>query len=148
MIFTNDIYRFIGDALKADGYEYIRDVPINVIEEKINEFLRMKLNIDDNSIDNSTLLRMLESFLDGQHNKDQMMAVFTFYLLWIISMHQGFEVIWRIEDVTKPHLKASEFCPGKIDSLITSKNIDYVATFNFVLEETKKLLNNENRGRV
>ena len=148
MIFTNDIFRFIGDALLEDGFKDIGEVPINVIEKKINEFLRMKLNIDDNSIDNSTLLRMLERFLDRQHNKDQMMAVFTFYLLWIISMHQGFEVIWRIEDVTEPHLKASEFCPGKIDSLITSKNIDYVATFNFVLKETKKLLNNENRGRA
>ena len=105
MIFTNDIYRFIGDALLEDGYRSIIEVPINVIEKKINEFLRMKLNISDNSIDNSDLLRMLESFLDGQHNKDQMMSVFTFYLLWIITMHQGFEITWRIDDVTEPHFR-------------------------------------------
>ncbi len=148
MIFTNDIFRFIGDALKADGFKDIGEVPINVIEKKINEFLRMKLNISDNSIDNSALLRMLESFLEGQHNKDQMMSVFTFYLLWIITMHQGFEITWRIDDVTEPHFRASEFYPGKIDSLVTSKNIDYVGTFNFVLEEAKKLLNNEYRGRA
>lgn len=148
MIFTNDIFRFIGDALLEDGYRNIIEVPISVIEKKINEFLRMKLNISDDSIDNSALLRMLESFLEGQHNKDQMMSVFTFYLLWIITMHRGFEITWRIDDVTEPHFKASEFYPGKIDSLVTSKNIDYVATFNFVLEEAKKLLNNENRGRA
>ena len=47
MIFTNDIYRFIGDALLEDGYRSIIEVPINVIEKKINEFLRMKLNISD-----------------------------------------------------------------------------------------------------
>ena len=138
MIFTNDIFRFIGDALKADGFKDIGEVPINVIEKKINEFLRMKLNISDDSIDNSTLLRMLESFLD----------VFTFYLLGIIIMHQGFEITWRIDDVTEPHFRASEFYLGKIDSLVTSKNIDYVGTFNFVLEEAKKLLNNEYRGRA
>lgn len=148
MIFTNDIFRFIGEALLEDGYKNIIDVPISVIENKVNEFLRMKLNIGDDSIDNSTLLRMLESFLDGQHNKDQMMSVFTFYLLWIISMHQGFEMVWRIDDVTEPHFRASEFYPGKIDSLVTSKNIDYVGTFNFVMSETQKLLNNDNRGRA
>ncbi|MCI9281350.1 MAG: hypothetical protein HFI49_03740 [Bacilli bacterium] len=148
MIFANDIYIFIGDALLEDGYRSIIEVPINVIEKKINEFLRMKLNISDNSIDNSDLLRMLERFLEGQQNKDQMMAVFTFYLLWIITMHQGFEITWKIDDVEKPLLRASEFYPGKIDSLVTSKNIDYVGTFNFVLEEAKKLLNNENRGRI
>ena len=148
MIFTNDIYRFIGDALLEDGYRSIIEVPINVIEKKINEFLRMKLNISDNSIDNSDLLRMLERFLEGQQNKDQMMAVFTFYLLWIITMHQGFEITWKIDDVEKPLLRASEFYPEKIDSLVTSKNIDYVGTFNFVMSEARKFLNNENRGRA
>lgn len=147
MIFTNDIYRFIGDSILADGYKEIMNVPINIIEEKINEFLRMKLCESDTSLDNTSLLRKLEIFLDGQHNKDQMMSVFTFYLLWYITMFQSFEVIWKIEDAQSPYLKPSEFAPGMIDSLVTSKDIDYVDTFNFVLQEVKKLTNNESRGR-
>lgn len=146
-MFTNDIYRFIGDALIFDGYTNIRDISVEIIEEKINEYLRMKLNESDESLDNNTLLRKLESFLEGQHNKDQMMANFIFYLLWYMSMYQEWEIIWRIEDVDTLYLKESEFAPGKIDSLVTSKDIDYISTFNFVLQEVKKLTNNESRGR-
>lgn len=146
-MFTNDIYRFIGDALIFDGYTNIRDISVEIIEEKINEYLRMKLNESDESLDNNTLLRKLESFLEGQHNKDQMLANFIFYLLWYMSMYQEWEIIWRIEDVDTPYLKESEFAPGKIDSLVTSKDIDYISIFNFVLQEVKKLTNNESRGR-
>lgn len=147
MIFTNDIYRFVGDAILADGYKDIRIVPIDVIEEKINEFLRMKLYESDTSLDNTALLKKLESFIERQHNKDQMMSVFTFYLLWYMSMYQEREIIWRIEDVDIPYLRESKFAPGKIDSLVTKEDIDYVDTFNFVLQEVKKLTNNESRGR-
>lgn len=147
MIFTNDIYRFIGDSILADGYKDIRRVSIDVIEEKINEFLRMKLYESDTTLDNTSLLKKLESFMEGQHNKDQMMSVFTFYLLWYITMFQGFEVIWEIEDVQTPYLKPSTFAQGKINSLVTNKEINYVDTFNFVLQEAKKLTNNESRGR-
>lgn len=147
MIFTNDIYCFVGDAILADGYKDIRSIPINVIEEKINEFLRMKLYESDTSLDNTSLLKRLERFMDGQHNKDQMMANFTFYLLHFMSILQGFSITWRIEEVDTPYFKDSEFVSGKIDSLVTSKNIDYINTFNFVLQEVKKLANNESRGR-
>lgn len=147
MIFTNDIYRFIDDSLLADDYKDIRAVPINVLEEKINEYLKMKLNENDESLDNTTLLTRLEMFLEGQHSKGQMMANFTFYLLHFMSIMQGFSITWQIEEVDTPYFKCSEFVPGKIDSLITSKDIDYISTFNFVLEEIRKLTNNESRGK-
>ena len=142
MIFTNDIYRFIGDALLMDGFKDIRDVSIDVIEEKINEFLRMKL-CENASMDNVTLLARLESFLDSQNNKDQMMANFIFYLLWYMSTLQGFEITWRIEEVDTPTLLDSEYFPEKIDSLVTNRDIDYIGTFSFVLEEIRKLKNSE-----
>lgn len=147
MIFTNDIFRFIGDSILADGYKDIRKVPINVTEEKINEFLRMKLSESNKELDNSALLMRLQSFLEGQPNKDQMMANFTFYLLWYMSMLQGFEIIWRIEEVDSPKFLESEFAPGKLDSLITSKNINYISTFTFVFDKARELKNNESRGR-
>lgn len=147
MIFTNDIYRFIGNALLIDGYTDITEVPASIIEKKINEFLRMKLDESDESLDNNTLLRRLESFLIGQHNKEQMMAFFIFYLLWYISIIQGFEVIWRIDDVAVPYLKDSELYPGKMDSLVTNKDIDYIESFNIVLEKARMIANNESRGK-
>lgn len=147
MMFTNDIYRFIGDALIFDGYTNVKDISVNVIEEKINEYLRMKLNESDESLDNTILLIRLEMFLEGQHNKDQMMANFTFYLLHFMSILQGFSITWRIEEVDTPYFKDSKFAPGKIDSLVTGKEINYIGTFNFVLEEIRKLTNNESRGK-
>ena len=65
LILTNDIGRFIGDALLADGYTDIKYVSINTIEGKINEYLRMKLNESDTSLDNISLLKRLEMFLEG-----------------------------------------------------------------------------------
>lgn len=147
MIFTNDIFRFIGDSLSADGYKDIREVPIKVVEEKINEFLRMKLSESNKELDNSALLMRLQSFLEGQPNKDQMMANFTFYLLWYMSMLQDFEIIWRIEEVDSPKFLESEFAPGKLDSLVTNKNINYISTFNFAFDKARELKNNESRGR-
>lgn len=144
ILFTNDIFRFVGDAILADGYTDIRDISVEIIEEKVNEFLRMKLNESDVSLDNTTLLMRLEMFLEGYHDKDKMMSNFTFYLLHFMSILQGYSIAWKIEDVDKPYLKDSEFTPGKIDSLVTNKDINYIDTFNFVLGEARKL---EGRGR-
>lgn len=145
MIFTNDIYRFIGDAVLADGYRDIRDVPVLVIEAKIKEFLMMKLCESNEDLDITTLLTRLESFMDA-HNKDKMMANFTFYLLWYMSMLQSYSIIWKIEDVNEPSFKESSYAPGKIEALITSKNINYIRTFNYVLEEAKKFNREDSRS--
>ncbi len=146
MINTDDIYRFIENELEYEGYFDIKDVPVEVIEQKINKYLRWKLNESDETLDNNTLLRRLESFLDIQFNKEILMDNFIFYLLYYLSMMQDFEIIWENEDVDTPYLKASIFVPGSIHSLVTCEHINHIDIFNFVLNEIKFLVNDESRG--
>ena len=76
------------------------------------------------------------------------MANFVFYILWYMTMLQSFDITWRIHDNANMGFEMSEFLPNKIDSLVTSKNINYIDTFNFVFEEAKKLYYKlEGRGR-
>lgn len=146
MLYTNDIYRYIGDSLTYQGYEDIRDVPLEVIQKEIKNYLMMKLYEKDENINLDILFKRLENFID-EKDKPKLMGNFIHYLLWYISMLQSFEVVWYIEFNQKiPTFKESKFYPGKLDGLVTNQDIDYLATFNYCLEIAEKLKEKE-RGR-
>lgn len=136
-MFTNDIYVSIRNSLLSDGYRNIREVPVAVIEEKIKEYLKQKLFIVGDA-DIKTLLEELERCYILEAEKEKGMGNISFYLLWYMAMLQQFEIIWQIEEGPM-HLEESKLYPGKIDKLVTGKNIDYIAVTLFLLEEASKL---------
>lgn len=146
MIFTNDIYQIVGFNLEEAGYNDIREVSPNILKEEIKKYLMLKLHETDDDLEFDILFKRLESFI-VEPEKTKEMGVFIHYLLWYMGMLQGFEMVWYMEeDATEPRLKENTVFPGMLDGLVTSKEIDYLKTFNFVLEECKKIKNE--RGRI
>lgn len=136
-MFTNDIFHLIGDSLMIDGYRNIREVPASVIEEKIKEYLRSKLFIDDNNLSLSSLMEELAKCYTINADKEKGLGNICFYLLWYLSMLQQYEIVWRIEE-GPIHFVMSED-RNKISELHTSKAIDYEKTAIFLLEEATKI---------
>ena len=146
MFFTNDIYIYMRDALIYQGYRDLRDVPIEVIKEEIKGYLMMKLVTNDESLDLDTLLKKFESYID-EKDKTKLMGNFIHYLLSYISILQGFEMVWYIEnEQIEPQFKESIYYPGIIDGLVTNKKINYCKTFNYCLNFAEQL-KKESRGR-
>lgn len=136
-MFTNDIYRLIGDSLMEDGYRNITEVPASVIEEKIKEYLKAKLFIDGNNLSLSALMQELEKCYTANSDKERGLGNICFYLKWYLGMLQQYEIAWKVEDEPTHFVMSDD--GNKISELITSKNIDYEKTAVFLLEEAAKI---------
>ena len=139
---TNDIYHVIGVNLLHEGYHDLKDVPFETLEEHIKRYVQYKLQYHDHDLSLDELLKKLEALLT-EEEKLKTMGNFIHFLLNYFSLLQEFEMVWYIEEVVEPEFRVSEYLCDKYDGLVTSKDIDYIQTFHFVLEKIKVKLEGE-----
>ncbi|MBE6154900.1 MAG: hypothetical protein E7163_04955 [Firmicutes bacterium] len=142
--YSNDIYFFIKKSLKLQGFNDIREVPIDTLKETIRKYIMFKLRNKDekiyeqDNIDLDILFQKYENYIE-KRDKPIIMGNFIHCILSYISLIQGWEIVWEIDDKQDEPIFKCNFEPGKIDRLVTKENINYLATFNFCLEEARKL---------
>lgn len=144
---TFDIYHIVGTYLMYEGYDDVKTVPIEVLKEQIKNYILYKIQYFGSDLDLMEALSKLEERTEYEQ-KEKAMGNFIHFLLSFFSVLQGFEMVWYIEDnVEGPTLKRSTYNPEKYDGLITSKEIDYKKTFQFMLDEIEKALESEKKRK-
>lgn len=142
-MFTNGMDFWIGDSLTKDGFKDIRDVPVEILEKKIVEFLKVRLYIKGENIDLKTILEKLKEYFIMGASSEKDMGHICFYILWYIGMLQGYTLSWQVEEEpTTTRFVESEFFEGKLDKLVTSMNIDYIDTIFILLNKARELKEN------
>lgn len=140
---TNDIYHIVGVYLMYQGYDDVREVPIEALKEQIKNYILYKIQYFGSDLDLMGALTKLETMV-SEEEKSQAMGNFIHYLLGYLSLLQGFEMVWYIDnDIEEPIFKKSDYNSDKYDGLVTSKKINYIKTFKFVLDEIEKKLESE-----
>lgn len=142
-MFTNGMDFWIGASLRKDGFKDIRDVPVEILEKKIVEFLKARLYIKGENIDLKTILEKLKEYFIMGASSEKDMGYICFYILWYIGMLQGYTLSWQVEEEpTTTSFVESEFFEGKLDKLVTSMNIDYIDTIFILLNKARELKEN------
>lgn len=142
---TEDIRYIIGANLMNEGYIDLKEIPFEVLKKHITKYLQFKMQKRGEYLD---LKELLEEFdrLVPEEEKQKTMGNLIFFLLECLSMIQGFEIIWSVEeDAVKPYLTMNLYEQDKYDRLVTNKNVDYRITFNTVFDAISEKLEKERK---
>ena len=86
----------------------------------------------------SAVKLLFTKYLSTKPNEHEL-AELIHYLLRYISIVQHFAVTWEVEDNVSPTFIYNRFYPDKINSLLTSKEMDYNEVFPFVLNKVLEI---------
>lgn len=127
------------------GFTNIEEVPTSELLDVLENFLLTALNKQKKGQDLKELFRI---YAEMMMDKEKNLAMIIHYLLGYISILQGFEVVWYINETEKPYFSYNKYNPDKIDGLNTKKIFDYKEVFELVLEEALDIKEQREKGMI
>ena len=134
---------FMNSSLIKRGYSNITEVPKEEIVSTMELFFCQKLNKMEIRED---ICELFNEYAKTVKNKETDLAMIIHYILGYISILEHFHVTWQIEEVEEPVITYSEIYPNLIDSLKTSKEIDYEKVFELVFYTALDLKERKEEG--
>ena len=128
-----NIFGYMNEIFIQNGYVSLEEVSKEELINGLNLYLVQKVNEQDMDIASS-----FTKYLSTNPNEEEL-AELIHYLLRYISVMQHFSVIWRLEDNANTAFIYNKLYPGKINSLLTNKEINYQEVFPFVLNKALEI---------
>lgn len=128
-----NIFSYMNELLIQNGYVDLEEVSKEELINGLSLYLAEKTNESDMEIGS-----LFTKYLSTKPNEHEL-AELIHYLLRYISVIQHFAIIWEVEENVSPTFIYNRFYPDKINSLLTSKEIDYKEAFPFVLNKALEI---------
>lgn len=128
-----NIFGYMNELFIQKGYVALEEVSKEELINGLSLYLTQKVNEQDMDIGS-----LFTKYLSTKPNEHEL-AELIHYLLRYISIVQHFAVTWEVEDNVSPTFIYNRFYPDKINSLLTSKEIDYNEVFPFVLNKVLEI---------
>lgn len=128
-----NIFGYMNEIFIQKGYVSLEEVSKEELINGLNLYLVQKVNEQDMDI-----ASLFTKYLSTNPREEEL-AELIHYLLRYISVMQHFSVIWRLEDNANTAFIYNKLYPGKINSLLTNKEINYQEVFPFVLNKALEI---------
>ena len=128
-----NIFGYMNEIFIQNGYVSLEEVSKEELINGLNLYLAQKVNEQDMDI-----ASLFTKYLSTNPREEEL-AELIHYLLRYISVMQHFSVIWRLEDNANTAFIYNKLYPGKINSLLTNKEINYQEVFPFVLNKALEI---------
>ena len=128
-----NIFGYMNEIFIQNGYVSLEEVSKEELINGLNLYLAQKVNAQDMDI-----ASLFTKYLSTNPREEEL-AELIHYLLRYISVMQHFSVIWRLEDNANTAFIYNKLYPGKINSLLTNKEINYQEVFPFVLNKALEI---------
>lgn len=128
-----NVFGYMNNFFVQKGYVAIEEISKEELINGLSLYLAQKVQDQDMDI-----IMLFTKYLSTKPDECEL-AELIHYLLKYISAVQHFAVLWEIEDDAYPIFIYNRIYPDKINSLITSHEIDYKKVFPFVLNKALEL---------